>query len=100
MGEADPHADVWLLDDPVAVREALELQHDVIIPNVSKSYCPKEDLNALIGGSKYRDAERMATLSAIARYVNKDRSVHREETGFARFVEEVKREFIRFWKGP
>jgi hypothetical protein len=48
LGEADPHFDVWLLDDVVAVREGLGLSGDVEVPNAVSVVSPKEILAKLI----------------------------------------------------
>ena len=37
FGEADPHGEAWLLDDPTAIRDALELDPEVEIPTLSKT---------------------------------------------------------------
>src|SRR5690348_7890197 len=49
IGEACPHAEAWLLDDPVAVRQGLCLPSAADVPPVHKVPSPKEALQALIG---------------------------------------------------
>jgi hypothetical protein len=47
LGCADPHAEAWLLDDPVAVRAALRLDTRALIPNVRKTKSPKGEIALL-----------------------------------------------------
>jgi hypothetical protein len=100
LDEASPHGDVWLLADPVAIRQALELGDDVEIPSVRKTKEPKAALNELIKGSKYRnEMDIKIVLADIARLVDHRRCAHPEETGFGDFVRDVRVEFSRFVRG-
>jgi hypothetical protein len=96
LGEAGPHGEAWLLDDPYAIREALELDEDVLIPNVRKSDSPKSSLDALIDGSRRREEKRITILAEIAQRVRLSRCTHHTETGFGALVEDVRREFAVF----
>lgn len=100
LGEASPHGDVWLLADPVAIRQALDLSDDVEIKSVRKTKEPKATLNELIKGSKYRsETDIKIVLADIARLVDHRRCAHLEETGFGDFVRDVRIEFGHFVRG-
>jgi len=96
LGEAKPHAEAWLLDDPVAVREALELPGNAPIPSVRQSRHPKDTLHRLWERSPRieagRDEPEIGVLRDIARRVDSTRCAHGRETGFQAFVTEVRRE--------
>ena len=96
LGEAKPHAEAWLLDDPVAVREALELPANADVPSVRDSTYPKHTLHELWEQSPRKEANpgdrEMDALPEIARRVVPSRCAHRRETGFQAFVTEVRRE--------
>jgi hypothetical protein len=97
LGEASPHGDAWLLDDPAAIRQALELADDVEIKTVRKTKEPKTTLNELIKGSKYRNEKDIKiVLADIARLVDHQRCAHRDETGFGEFVKDLIAEFGHF----
>jgi len=93
LGEAAPHGEAWLLDDPVAVRTALQLDPDVLIVTVRKTKDPKEEIEALRRQSPRREEGILELLCDIARLVDKARCMHTKETGFHDFAEEVRREF-------
>ena len=92
LGEANPHGEAWLLDDPVAVRKALELPGDVRIPTVGGTDDPKKALNKLMDqspreiGSGNRIQE---LLGAIAANVIPNRCAHAQKTGFDAFTKDV-----------
>ncbi|MCW8141553.1 MAG: hypothetical protein KIT58_21835, partial [Planctomycetota bacterium] len=88
LGEADPHAEAWLLDDPKAVRAALGLDGRAEVPNVRRS-SPKDALDALFAGS---DERPLDLLAAVAREVDPGRCAHARETGLEAFCAEVRRE--------
>jgi hypothetical protein len=92
LGEAKPHGEAWLLDDPHAIRQVLELDGGVDIPNVRRSRDPKEDLNELFRKSQRQGDDRMDLLKEIAQRIDVSRCQHGEETGFSDFVEEVRQE--------
>ena len=96
LGEAKPHAEAWLLDDPAAVREALELPGNAPIPSVRQSRHPKDTLHGLWERSPRRKAgpeeREIAVLQDIARRVDSTRCAHRRQTGFQAFVTEVRHE--------
>jgi hypothetical protein len=92
LGCADPHAEAWLLDDAVAVREALRLERDTPIPTVRKVQSPKNEIAALHARSPRNSDPIRAILVEIARKLDPDRCQHARETGFAHFTKEVKTE--------
>ena len=94
LGEAAPHGEAWLLADENAVREALSLKSELAIPSVSKTKDPKGVLDGLIQQSARRGEPVTPILTEIARLVDERRCVHRDETGFAAFAEDVRHEFF------
>jgi hypothetical protein len=89
LGCADPHAEAWLLDDPVAVRTVLQLANDAHIPNVRHVDSPKNEIAALHSSSPRSDEPVRAILVEIAQALEVARCQHADETGFHRFVEDV-----------
>ena len=89
LGVADPHAEAWLLDDPVAVRTALRLPADVPIATVRDVRSPKNEIGRLHRTSPRCDESIRAMLIEIAQVLSIDRCQHRRETGFSHFVEDV-----------
>lgn len=88
FGEANPHGEAWLLDDPVAVREALGLNSEDEIVSVKRTKDPKGILDALIEKSRHRGHSREA-LAEIATRVNPSRCQHPDHTGFREFTDEL-----------
>jgi hypothetical protein len=94
IGEADPHADAWLLDDPVAIRQALSLDSTISIPTVHESDYPRTEVDKLIKKSaNFTDGNKSEILGAIARQVDPSRCYHQNETGFKKFADDVTWEF-------
>lgn len=91
LGEAVPHLEAWLLDDPVAVREALGLDPNESVPTIRKAKHPKTAINSLIEKSS-DDRSVLDHLSEIARQCNPDRCRHASETGFKSFADDVNTE--------
>ncbi len=89
LGEAVPHLEAWLLDDPVAVREALALPATAQIPTVRQTQSPKQALDGLISTSLPFADRRMDGLRAIAELIEPDRCQHKDETGFDSFRRDV-----------
>jgi hypothetical protein len=90
LGCAEPHAEAWLLDDPVAVRVALRLDAHAPIQTVRKTKNPKGEIEALHAGGA-RSAEPIRdVLVDIARNLDPKRCQHAHETGFEHFAKEVK----------
>lgn len=89
LGEANPHFDVWLLDDTVAVREALQLAADFHVPNAAKAAYPKDALSELIQHSQMTSLPVSEIVGEIARHLVPERCVHRKETGFFTFIKDV-----------
>ncbi|HKI32786.1 MAG TPA: hypothetical protein VKA46_13125 [Gemmataceae bacterium] len=94
FGEANVHAEAWLLDDRVAVRQGLRLVGGHPIPNVRDVDSPKEELEQLRRQSERCADSISAVLTDIARLVepSSSRCPHWKETGFHRFAEEVRQE--------
>ena len=87
LGEAAPHGEAWLLDDAVAVREALGLPSSLKIPAVGTGGA-KAKLNKLISESSH-SPDHMTALREIARAVEVSRCKGAKKTGLAAFAEEV-----------
>lgn len=92
LGEANPHFDVWLLDDPVAVRQALGYPKDTRVPNAAKVDNPKDELSKLVEQGPKDFSQVSDALGEIARRISLERCVHRKETGFASFQNDVSHE--------
>lgn len=92
LGEANPHAEAWLLDDPVAVREALNLARDTEIPPVTRTKSPKNALDDLIANSPPSPGDHLDVLADIAEQLDATRCAHTRKTGFHAFAEEVRTE--------
>ncbi len=92
LGEAVPHADAWLLDDPAAIRLALQLSADVEIQTVRQTKNAKATLQSLIEQSEIETEGLLVILAAIARAIDPSRCQHAKETGFNKFAEEIRRE--------
>jgi hypothetical protein len=100
-GEAVPHGDAWLLDDPVAVRQALGLAVEVVVLSFRKAKSPKEEIDSLISQSeRCGDMSKMEVLAEIALRVDHGRFAHSNETGFRAFLAEVRQEFRGLGAGP
>ena len=91
LGEADPHFEAWLLDDPAGVRRALGLPGEIDVVNVMKSPYPKDDLDQLIVKASRTDT-RISCLAQIAACVDVSRCNHAKQTGLHAFVNEVRTE--------
>ncbi len=91
LGEAAPHGEAWLLDDPVAVRLALNLPPDAEIPSPTRVKSPKEELHRLLETSE-RGERPLEVFPDIARRVDLSRCNHTLKTGFAEFVKDVRQE--------
>ncbi len=91
LGEANPHLEAWLLDDPVAVRTVLGLAAATEIKSPSKVDSPKAELHSLHHTSECTLTE-MEMLAAIAHGLELPRCNHSGSTGFADFNRDVKAE--------
>lgn len=89
VGEANPHAEAWLLADPQAIREALELHEDCPIPAIRASNYPKNDLNALRDQSRYHKEPLKDWLARVAGCVRSHRCTAKKDTGFDAFESHV-----------
>jgi hypothetical protein len=92
LGEAAPHGEAWLLDDPAAVSQALHLDPNTSIPGVSNVRSPKAALETLIQVSSRANERVLEVLADISRLVDPDRYMHANETGFRSFAVEVRHE--------
>ncbi len=92
LGEARPHNEAWLLDDPAAVRKGLCLPKDTEVPAVSRVAYPKAELERLHNASPRADERPLDVWRDIATHVQIERSNHREDTGFQAFADEINRE--------
>ena len=92
LGCADPHAEAWLLDDPVAVRTVLGLVKNAMIPNVRKVASPKNELTGLHTASPRSGDPSKTVLAEIAQALEPKRCRHAKETGYAHFSGEVRDE--------
>jgi hypothetical protein len=90
LGEARPHLEAWLLDDPKAVRDVLHFPNEKSIPNVARVN-PKTELNALIGDCDRTDRP-LTLLAEIAGCIDISRCNHSADTGLAEFVQDVRDE--------
>lgn len=92
LGEADPHFEAWLLDDPAGVRRGLGLPRESEIISITKSAYPKDDLDRLIAKASSPDLNITSCLARIASCVDVTRCNHAKTTGLHAFVEEVRAE--------
>lgn len=92
LGEANPHFDVWLLDDSHAVAITLSLPPNRI-PNIRNCSSPKDSLTKLIEEARL-SADLSDSLRKIAEVVEPSRCVHSKETGFHEFTFEVRVELV------
>jgi hypothetical protein len=101
LGEANPHAEAWLLDDKVAIGKVLEINADDV-PNIRKSEYPKDTIETLRADSCRRSAPILEVLSDIAVQVDVARCRHQKETGFEDFVDDLRIELTPLCKtcGP
>ncbi len=92
LGEARPHGDAWLLDDPVAVCDALGIHRDTKIPASREAKDRRKVLNDVIATSPKANDNVLDVLAAIAARLDPSRCLHGKETGFKAFLEEVESE--------
>ncbi len=90
LGEAVPHLEAWLLDDPLAVREGLGLRADASIPSVRRTRNPKEALKELLSQSSRSGERPLEVWPDIAGKLRADRCNHANETGFKDFAEDLR----------
>ena len=92
LGEAVPHGEAWLLDDPVAVRRVLSLPEDERIPTTKRAKNPKKALHDLLAQSERAEDRPVDVWAEIAREVDPARCKHARATGFGPFINEVHEE--------
>jgi hypothetical protein len=90
LGQADPHGEAWLLDDPVAVTRGLGLGTDVEIPNIRDVESPKDTIEVLRENSEFSDKTILEVLEAIVNHVDPARYRHAKETGYEAFEKDVR----------
>ena len=95
VGEAVPHGEAWLLDDPKAVRTGLGLPADADIPNVARTKDPKQAFPELLESSPRAGERPLEVIPDVARHITLDRCNHADRTGFKDFVDDVERELGR-----
>jgi hypothetical protein len=100
VGEANPHAEAWLLADPQAIREALDLDQDCSIPTIRASKYPKDDLDALCDQSRYHKEPLDYWLTRVARCVRGNRCTAKNQTGFDAFETHVQAALSRIGPCP
>ncbi len=91
VGEAVPHLEAWLLDDPHAVRTALRLAANATIPSVRHAKTHKGALQQLIRQSDC-DEGVLVILAAIAKQLDPQRCRNAKHTGFEEFADDVQSE--------
>ncbi|UCE61500.1 MAG: hypothetical protein JSU63_07075 [Phycisphaerales bacterium] len=92
LGEAAPHGEAWLLQDPVAVREGMELPNEVQIPSLRKTKDPKEALHRLLATSPRSEDRPVHVWADIAGLVQPERYKFKKNTGFGTFEKDVRDE--------
>ncbi len=92
LGCADPHAEAWLLDDPVAVRDVLGLPPAQEIPDVVRETDPKQALCELQAKSARAHDAPALICGEIAARLELSRCAHRRETGLQAFASDVEDE--------
>ncbi len=92
LGQAIPHGEAWLLDDPVAVKTTLELPESVETPSVLKTKSPKTAMESMLAGSRRAGQRPLQVWADIAEKIELSRYQHAQETGFKQFAEDVESE--------
>lgn len=94
IGEANPHVEAWLIDDPKAVRDSLRLAVDHDIPTPAGCE-PKRVLSELCQASPAWSVvgSELPLLKRVAGAVRRERCNHRHETGFEEFHRELQSAF-------
>ncbi len=92
LGEAIPHNEAWLLDDPVAVRDALRLSRDAVVPSLAAVGSPKEALHELYLQCPRQNEREIDVLPEIAAALDLNRCNARQRTGLQAFADEISAE--------
>jgi hypothetical protein len=82
LGEATPHGEAWLLDDEVAVRQALGLHSSTPICTPANRKNPKQAIEDLRHSGNRCDDPIRTVLAAIAQLVQPARCPRSKDTGF------------------
>jgi hypothetical protein len=91
LGEAVPHFEAWLIDDPKAVRAGLGLDPSTEVPNVRDCAYPKTTIDELVRMSPHQHERSDSELrKEIAAAIDEERCNHRGETGFEAFMDELR----------
>ena len=88
IGEANPHFDVWLLDDAHAVKTVVGCSSSAV-PNIRNCTSPKDILTNLVVESDI-ESELSVVLGLIVDEFDVSRCNHDNETGLEEFAEEVR----------
>jgi hypothetical protein len=98
LGEAIPHLEAWLLDDPVAVRQTLGFEASLEIKSPTKVESPKDELTGLCSRCSTRQP-MTHHLATIAQQISMTRCIHAEQTGFKQFAADVRQELEPLTRG-
>ena len=99
-GEADPHAEAWLLDDADAVRKGLELDLATETPTIAKAESPKRELERLYSESPKSEQDKADAWRAIAHQLDPSNCQHARATGLTKFLDDIQREFVASTASP
>ena len=91
IGEARPHLEAWLLDDDIAVREALGLPGQAKIPS-PRNVHPKETLLRLLNENPRSGEQPVAVWRDLARAMEVGRCRRAKSTGLKAFAADVEAE--------
>jgi len=89
LGEANPHLDVWFLDDEKAIRDGFGLPVDTKVINSQKSDNPRDDVTALHNRSESSELPIAKAIGRVARLLSPSRCLHKKETGLKAFVADL-----------
>lgn len=90
LGEANPHAEAWLLADQTAVQQALGLAPGTPIGASGRS--PKDELQALLQSSSRCQEPRAVVWADVAVRARPDVIEAVRDIGFSSFADELRRE--------
>lgn len=92
VGEAIPHGEAWLIDDPKAVRSGMGLATDTEVPAWRERDDCKSLLETLHAGCPRRNDSARQIWANIAAEIDPARFLHPGETGFEAFAADVRAE--------
>lgn len=94
VGEAIPHGEAWLLDDPKAVRTGMQLPTDAEVPRWRERDNCKSILEAIFEACPRCADEPLAVWADIASNIDPVRYQHSRDTGFEAFQADVGTELL------